>query len=352
MTLASFHQTAEISMQTRANVLAFIVLVAGTKLSVASQPATAQPNTDAPAAPAAAQPVDETALHPRILKPILHPKFGLKTFEVRPEETESYYYILARARDTDLKTLKAAARVHLDERLKVEKFRRYRENPDREFPMFVDLFANAKNPEIHHGKLVTLTGHLRRLLAMPAGKNDHGIDTLYEAWLYTDDSQQHPAVVVCTSVPDGMLDAFNARELLDHVSVTGYFFKMFGYDAKDARRFAPMILGKRLEWHRPAPPAPPLVPESVIYVTIVVVLTIGVGTLWIVARKDRQVRESRLQAGSNADAKLEFDPAHLGESLESFEFPNSDATAAPPTQSSPIESPDTVDGNERAGGAS
>ncbi|GIT28342.1 MAG: hypothetical protein Ct9H300mP1_03880 [Planctomycetaceae bacterium] len=32
-------------------------------------------------------------------------------------------------------------------------------------------------------------------------ENPYGIQTLYEAWLFTSDSQQHPTVLVMTSVP-------------------------------------------------------------------------------------------------------------------------------------------------------
>ena len=140
--------------------------------------------------------------------------------------------------------------------------------------MFVDLI---KNTDLYHGKLVTLRGRVRKLIVI--AENEQTIKTLYEAWLYTDHSQNHPAVIVCTSVPQNMPRGGNI--LIDHVSVTGYFFKNFGYiDQAQTARYAPMILARQLEWHPPPPPAPLAAPRWLIPLTLVVGL--GATVLWMI----------------------------------------------------------------------
>ncbi|NOX53688.1 MAG: hypothetical protein GXP27_04485 [Planctomycetes bacterium] len=198
---------------------------------------------------------DPTALDMKILAPVLDPVHGLKTPGVREEEREAYYYVLQRTREIDYELQKAAARRYQTRRRAVYPDKRVRSDPKEPFPIFVDLYRNADRPEVYFGKLVTLSGHVRLLREIPAGQNPYGIQTLYEAWLYTPDSQSNPACIVCTEVPAGMLKAFrqSRSHLLDGVTVTGYFFKMMVYRAQDAPRFAPLILARRLEWHPPAP---------------------------------------------------------------------------------------------------
>jgi hypothetical protein len=173
-----------------------------------------------------------------------------------------------------------------------------RDDPEVPFPVFVDLFKSADNPDVYHGKPVTLTGHIRLLREVPAGENSYGIATLYEAWLYTEDSQNNPACIVCTMLPDGMLQAFDASRshVLDQVSVTGYFFKMMGYPAEDVYRYAPLILAQRLEWRRIEQPKPnPWLSKY----GIPIALAVALGVILLVrflTRPGRAFRERRLHA--------------------------------------------------------
>ena len=199
------------------------------------------------------------ALDRDVLAPVLEPSGSLISRGIRPSESEAYYRVLDHARRIESKKLESAAARFLQRRQRLSRLPETRERPVAEFPVFVDLYNNVKNPDIYHGRPVTLRGHLRKLVELPAGDNDYGIETLYEAWLYTSDSQQHPAVVITTAVPEQLrrevsrLRASNRPVLIDGVSATGYFFKMYGYPAQDAYRFAPLVLGQRLAWQPVAP---------------------------------------------------------------------------------------------------
>ena len=136
------------------------------------------------------------ALDPEILAPVLEPSGSLISRGIRAAESEAYYRVLDHARQVEATRLEAAAARFLQKRRNVAALPGTRKRPMADFPVFVDLYNNVKTPEIYHGQPVTLRGHLRKLVALPAGDNEYGIETLYEAWLYTQNSQQHPAVVI------------------------------------------------------------------------------------------------------------------------------------------------------------
>lgn len=139
------------------------------------------------------------------------------------------------------------------------KFDRAHSDP-REFETYVDLFTNN---DVWQGQMVTLRGHVRHVLSYPATDVNLADELryrhppteasvtadespmLHELWLYTDDSQNNPAVIVTTQLPP----AFPAdAEIIDHVSVTGCFFKPYVYRSQTARRIAPLILAADVWW--------------------------------------------------------------------------------------------------------
>lgn len=112
----------------------------------------------------------------------------------------------------------------------------------RRFGTFVDLFTN---PEEWQGHLVTLRGHVRHVLSYPARHPEFAGEYLHELWLYTEDSQSNPAVIVTPSLPE---DFPTESDVIDHVSVTGCFFKSYVYRGQETRRIAPLILANRVHW--------------------------------------------------------------------------------------------------------
>jgi len=244
---------------------------------------------------------DPTSLAPDLLAPVRHATRGIRTWSIRAEETAVYYRVLAHARDVDHSLQQASARRFLARRRDQAASAKVRAGSVDEFPLFVDLYRQVERPGAYHGKLITLTGHIRKLIRVPAGANDEAIETVYEAWLYTANSQHHPAVIITTSVPAELLreverlKSRNRPVVIEGISATGYFFKMYGYQAHDAPRFAPLVLGQRLEWH------PPTVDAGWQRVPAIVLAVLGSLTLpviwmaWRSAREDRTRRRRRQQ---------------------------------------------------------
>ncbi len=142
------------------------------------------------------------------------------TLGVRSAEAEAFYSVLARARNlADVEQSGAA----------------------KDETAYTVLMSNAAH---YRGRLVTISGQIRRLNALPVEQNDAGIDRLYEAWMFTADAGNNPIRVVVTSIPEGMplgeSDRLRGR-------VTGYFFKLQGYEAQSGLHTAPLLLAKELK---------------------------------------------------------------------------------------------------------
>jgi len=128
----------------------------------------------------------------------------------------------------------------LDQRL--NRYREYQQQPDR-FPMFVDIF---QHPDRWQGHLVTLRGHVRRVTSHEGDPSLFNGQPLHELWLFTDDSQHNPTVIVTPSLPD---EFPRNADVVDSVTVTGCLFKMYVYKSQDENRIAPLLLAGRIEWN-------------------------------------------------------------------------------------------------------
>ena len=124
---------------------------------------------------------------------------------------------------------------------RIGRYRQYREDPES-FQTYVDLF---QFPDVWHGHLVTLEGHVRHIVTYSGDEKLFNGRRLYELWLFTDDSQHNPAVIVTPNLPTGFpLEA----DVLDRVKVTGCFFKRYVYGSQDTDRIAPLILAGTVRW--------------------------------------------------------------------------------------------------------
>lgn len=258
--------------------------------------------------------------------------------EITPEESASYYAILRYARETDPAQQRAAAAELLQKRREEITSDVFRQDPDRPYPIYVDML---NNPERFRGRLVTLEGYVRRLLLI--GENEHGLDNLYEAWLYTDDSQGHPAVVVFSAKPEEMPEG---NDISEHVRITGYFFKLWRYEAQDNDRFTPMILAHRIQWFPDE--SITRTPSLLLYVALAVIMVIvGLG-IWRVAR---QPIGHRVPAEAEQEALGEPDFSALeGESAAADQSPFTtpgDAEHSP--DDPPVEDSDDPDRSDRPG---
>jgi len=200
-----------------------------------------------------------------------------RTMGVRNEERTAYYQVLHKTTQIPYHRQQRAAAKNLADRR--NRLPAYREHPGRRFPVFVDLF---RNPQAYRGRLVTFHGYIRELKSYPADKNPYGLKRLYEVALFTEDSQTNPAIIVATEKPAGLHEG---SDMAEPVTVTGYFFKMYGYTAHDTTRIAPLILADRFEWSPERPQTG--LPRNAIIGILAGLAVVVLATVWYFTREAR-----------------------------------------------------------------
>lgn len=161
-------------------------------------------------------------LDKRMLSPIQDNILGITN-----EEIDLLYSVLSRARSIPLSDLEHAA------------------SDDVDFSVLMKLADHFR------GDLITVEGEMRRLRKKTVPKNRHGIETRYDAWLFTSDSGNNPYHIVCTSVPEGIPSGENIAQRTK-VRATGYFFKLEAYATEGGElHSSPLLVAKRLRWYPP-----------------------------------------------------------------------------------------------------
>lgn len=223
------------------------------------------------------------SINPAVLGKVVDGTIGLTV-----EDREAYFRILKLTEKLDPDELRQLAHEFREDRHGASK---YRQRPIAKFPLFVDLF---QHPAQYRGRPVSLHGYFRRLVSYDAGKNDQGLNELYEGWFYPDEGQGNPAVVIFLEKPEGLPIG---ADITEEISVTGYFLKMYGYEAHDTARKAPLILAQTVRW-RPQRERARWNPSSQMYFAvtagmIVIAFLIGIG-----------VRETRLRYERERKARM------------------------------------------------
>ena len=134
-------------------------------------------------------------------------------------------------------------RTRLSRQLEVRSRRHleYQHHPDT-YPVYVDV---VQNPDRWHGRLVTLRGHVRQVTTHAGDSTFFDGQPLHELWLFTDDSQNNPAVIVTPSLPK---DFPVSADIIDDVTVTACFFKMYSYRSQTENGLAPLLLAGHVSW--------------------------------------------------------------------------------------------------------
>lgn len=190
---------------------------------------------------------------------------------IRFEERDAYFRILDLARRTQLAKQEEFAQNFAEARQLSNP--RYAKRKPSQFPVFIDMF---QYPDAYRGRPVSIHGVMRRLTKIDPGKNNQGIGEAYEGWVFTDDSDGNPAVVVFLDKPEGLKVG---GDIAEEVRLTGYFFKMYGYQAQESVRKAPLLLAGAVEWRKSPEPwrAQPLGVEVYLGITMIALL---LGFVW------------------------------------------------------------------------
>lgn len=236
------------------------------------------------------------SINPEILKKVKDDTLGLTV-----DDREAYFRILKLTEKLDPAEQRDLAAEFRQDRY--EAHPKNRRRPVEQFPTFVDLF---RHPAEYRGRPVTLHGYFRRLVTYDPGKNDQGYEQLYEGWLYADDAQGNPAVVIFTEKPEGLPIS---GDLSEEVTVTGYFFKMYGYQAHDTTRRAPLLLAQTVRW-RPQPPASRWTPSPQAYFFVSAAILVIAVMIALAVRESHAQRQlaSHLRS-SKYEQYIPFDEA-------------------------------------------
>ena len=213
-----------------------------------------------------------------------------------PEDNEPYFSLLNLAREAKPEALRQAGKKFVSERFEKS-----------HVPLFKDMLDN---PGAFRGKPVFLRGHTLQVIEYEPLKNDFGIDKVYEASFFEEDAQGNLATIVFLEKPENLE---LGTQTVDGVSVSGYFLKMYHYDAEDAHTHkAPYILARTL--HIATPTKPDAggfnVLGGIVFGVVALILLAVVYVQW------REQQQRREQQKANALRKVDgievSDPFHSG----------------------------------------
>lgn len=196
------------------------------------------------------------------------------TIGIRLEEADAYYRLLDHARRVPAEELDEAGLTDVQ---------------------YINLMDQ---PNRFRGEPIRIHGDLFRLRSFTASENQQHISTVYEGWVFTADSSNHPYRILCTSIPR---DFEMGEDIRKPVQVTGYFFKREGYASNGGMHVAPTLLANQIESYRP-PGAPPDTDAIVPYM-IGFVSAVGLAFLVTLASfvlSDRRAARTALQRKLNS----------------------------------------------------
>ncbi|MCE5301982.1 MAG: hypothetical protein LLF97_02600 [Planctomycetaceae bacterium] len=104
-----------------------------------------------------------------------------------------------------------------------------------------------REPGHYRGRVVTVSGVVRRVSLLELPHNDFHIARYYQVWLWPFDNPASPIVLYCLELPRGFPTGMTVAE---DAAATGFFFKRCAYAAQDAVRTAPEILANTLVWQK------------------------------------------------------------------------------------------------------
>jgi hypothetical protein len=162
-------------------------------------------------------------------------------------------------------------------------------------------------PREYRGELVTLRGTIRCVDKVGAGRNDHGIRTLYRLVVRPANSQ-NPVIVWCLELPE---EFPIGRDIEQDARITGFFFKRWMYTSEDGMRTAPALLARTARWFRPPPIAQREPPSQAS--TVFIVIAASVVSVVVIVYAYVKTRRRRLP-GPEQPVRLE--------ELEKLELPS------------------------------
>lgn len=150
-----------------------------------------------------------------------------------------------------------------------------------------------EQPGEFRGKPVRLRVHIRKLVSYDAPENSAGVKRVYEAWGWTDDSKSFPFVLVFDQLPAGMKEG---EEVVEEGVFVGYFLKLMAYTAFDARRAAPLLVGKMSRIDAPMVSSTPPIDPKLLWLSAAA--AVGLLAFFIIAGIKMSSRRRKILAAA------------------------------------------------------
>jgi len=233
------------------------------------------------------------------------------------DEVENRKRLLASEREAFYQMLAAVGRAKPGQLLAAAEKDLKRDGKDS-FPVF-PLFMK---PQSRHGRLVALSGTVRRVVRIRVKEPDiverFGIDHYYEMALFTDDSEDNPLFFCVRRLPEGMPTG-EGPEFAEHVRIAGFFFKLRLYrivphDTEDpsARgQLAPLLFAREPVWYPQEKPVTNDMVQAVaggLFVLVLLGVWLGV---WRYGRGDRRFHEQTFAKAHNVDSGISLNEIEL-----------------------------------------
>ncbi|MFI4873704.1 MAG: hypothetical protein ACIALR_00075, partial [Blastopirellula sp. JB062] len=106
-----------------------------------------------------------------------------------------------------------------------------------------------RQPDEYRGKLVAISGVIKRVVRVEAEREEIGVDHLWQIWLFSG-ADANPTVIYSLELPD----QFPVGLKIDQpATAVGVFFKRWIYKGEGGVYTAPLLLSKNLAWSPPPP---------------------------------------------------------------------------------------------------
>ncbi len=169
-----------------------------------------------------------------------------------------------------------------------------------------------ERPELYRGAPVHILGTALRIVRFESKLSKTG--WLYEAWIVTPDARKYPYNCVFEEAPEGLPIGVDVAE---RVVFNGYFLKIMKYQAGDAPRGAPVLVGK-LGWEPRAADEPVKESNRVLFWSMVAIgLMFLVSLFRWVFQLFQFLQHPRRHEGASETFRTEIPPADLQAWVES-----------------------------------
>lgn len=147
---------------------------------------------------------------------------------------------------------------------------------------FAKLFSD---PERYRGRVVRVSGWLRRVDHLSLPPNPLGLASAWQVWLEPTAEPSGPYVVWLQDLPTSFAEE---RAQSRHVEVVGHFLKRLAYEAMDRTRAAPALVAITLTERPPQPECDWF--GTVMLATIVLLLAAMLPLAWVAADRGSRTR--------------------------------------------------------------